>query len=334
MKLQTLIILSLSLLLGISAEQCGSHAGGAVCPNGLCCSQFGWCGTASDYCSAGCQSQCSSTPKPTPTPTPSGGGGDVSSLISSFVFDQMLKYRNDGRCPSNGFYKYDAFIAAARSFNGFGTMIGLKAHHKVTHKSYHTTGDVATRKKELVAFLAQTSHETTGGWASAPDGPYAWGYCFVNEQNQDVYCTPSNQYPCAAGKKYYGRGPIQLTHNYNYCQAGQAIGKDLINNPDLVATDPVVSFRTAMWFWMTPQGNKPSSHDVITGRWSPSSADTSAGRVPGYGVITNIINGGLECGKGQDARVASRIGFYRRYCEILQVSPGDNLDCYNQRPFA
>ncbi|KAH0971003.1 hypothetical protein GBA52_023159 [Prunus armeniaca] len=35
----------------------------------------------------------------------------------------------------------------------------------------------------------------------------------------------------------------------------------------------------------------------------------SAGRVPGYGVITNIINGGLECGHGQDDRVASRIGF-------------------------
>lgn len=107
---------------------------------------------------------------------------------------------------------------------------------------------------------------------------------------------------------------------------------DLINNPDLVATDPVISFKTAIWFWMTPQGNKPSSHDVITGRWNPSAADRSAGRVPGYGVITNIING-LECGRGQDNRVADRIGFYKRYCGILAVSTGDNLDCYNQRPF-
>lgn len=70
---------------------------------------------------------------------------DVGSLITLNVFNQMLKYRNDGRCPSNGFYKYDAFISAARSFNGFGT-----------------TGDVATQKKELAAFLGQTSHETTG----------------------------------------------------------------------------------------------------------------------------------------------------------------------------
>nr|AGO20704.3 pathogenesis related protein 3 [Malus domestica] len=270
-----------------------------------------------------CQSQCCSTPVYTPTPTPSGGGGSVSRLISSSVFDQMHKYRNDGTCPSNGCDKYDAITAAARSHNGFGT-----------------TGDVATREKELAAFLAQTSHETTGGCASATDGPYAWGYCFVNEKNQDVYCTPSSQYPCSAGKKYYGRGPIPLTWNYNYGETGEAIGEDLINNPDQMATDPVVSFRTAIWFWMTPQKNKPSSHDVITGRWSPSSADTSASRVPGYGVITNIINGGHECGKGQVDSMNNIVSHYLgllvgigvysedtvRYCKL---SWGDNLDCYN-----
>lgn len=121
--------------------------------------------------------------------------------------------------------------------------------------------------------------------------------------------------------------------NYNYGPAGNAIREDLINNPDLVATDAIISFKTAIWFWMTPQGNKPSSHRVIIGQWTPSAADTAANRLPGYGVITNIINGGLECGRGPDNRVASRIGFYRRYCDLLGVSYGNNLDCYNQRPF-
>ena len=143
----SLITLSLlAFLLGTStAEQCGRQAGGAVCPNGLCCSQFGWCGTTSEYCKNNCQSQCSSS-SPTPsTPTPSGSGGGVTSLVTKALFDQMLKYRNDARCESNGFYTYDGFIAAARSVNGFGT-----------------SGDVNTRKRELAAFLAQTSHETTG----------------------------------------------------------------------------------------------------------------------------------------------------------------------------
>ncbi|XP_024032794.1 endochitinase [Morus notabilis] len=284
------------------AEQCGRQAGGALCPNNLCCSEYGWCGSTTVYCGKNCQSKCGgSTPTTPSTPTPTGSG--VSSIITRSLFDQMLKYRNDNRCPAHGFYTYDAFITTSRSFNGFGT-----------------TGDDATRKRELAAFLGQTSHETTGGWPSAPDGPYAWGYCFVTENNNN--------------DRYRGRGPIQLTHDYNYRQAGQAIGVDLINNPNLVATDPVISFKTAIWFWMTAQGNKPSSHNVIIGRWTPSDADRSAGRVPGYGVITNIINGGLECGKGQDNRVADRIGFYKRYCDLLGVSYGNNLDCYSQRPFA
>ena len=301
----------LLIIASVSAEQCGSQAGGVTCPNNLCCSKFGWCGDTYDYCGPGCQSQCGSTPSPSP------GGSGVSSLISRDMFEQMLKHRNDGACPARNFYTYDAFIAAANAFSGFGT-----------------NGDTATRKREIAAFLAQTSHETTGGWATAPDGPYSWGYCYKQEQgNPGSYCVASQQWPCAPGKKYYGRGPMQISYNYNYGPAGNAIGVNLLSNPDLVASDPTISFKTAVWFWMTPQSPKPSCHNVMTGNWQPSAADRAAGRVAGYGVVTNIINGGLECGHGQDARVADRIGFYKRYCDILGVGYGDNLDCYGQRPF-
>ncbi|KAG5567152.1 hypothetical protein RHGRI_002648 [Rhododendron griersonianum] len=85
---------------------------------------------------------------------------------------------------------------------------------------------------------------------------------------------------------------------------------------------------------MTPQSPKPSSHDVITGRWTPSAADSAAGRVPGYGVITNIINGGIECGKGSTPQQEDWIGFYsKQYNDIMGVGSGNNLDCNNQRPF-
>ncbi|XP_058005812.1 uncharacterized protein LOC110639626 isoform X3 [Hevea brasiliensis] len=294
-----------------AAEQCGWQAGGALCPGGLCCSQYGWCANTPEYCGSGCQSQCDG-----------GGGGedggiDLGSIISRSTFEEMLKHRNDAACPAKGFYTYDAFISAAKAFPAFGT-----------------TGDVDTRKREIAAFFGQTSHATTGGWPTAPDGPYAWGYCYKEELNQaSSYCSPSPAYPCAPGKKYYGRGPIQLSWNYNYGQCGQALGLDLLNNPDLVATDRVISFKAAIWFWMTPQFPKPSCHDVITGQWSPTGHDISAGRAPGYGVITNIINGGLECGRGWDARVEDRIGFYKRYCDMFGVGYGSNLDCYNQKPF-
>ncbi|CAN6206623.1 unnamed protein product [Urochloa humidicola] len=310
----------------VRGQQCGSQAGGALCPDCLCCSQWGFCGSTSDYCGDGCQSQCDGCggtpppPPPTPTPpSPTPAGGGVASIISASQFEEMLLHRNDAACPAKGFYTYDAFIAAADAFSGFAA-----------------TGDDDTRKREIAAFLAQTSHETTGGWPTAPDGPYSWGYCFKEENGGAAgpdYCQPSTQWPCAAGKKYYGRGPIQLSWNYNYGQAGEALGLDLLNNPDLVATDTTISFETALWFWMTPQPPKPSAHDVITGQWTPTPADIAAGRLPGYGVITNIINGGLECGRGVDDRVADRIGFYKRYCDILGVTYGDNLDCYTQTPF-
>ncbi|KAJ3691323.1 hypothetical protein LUZ61_020487 [Rhynchospora tenuis] len=301
-----------SLTLTTQAQQCGSQAGGALCANKLCCSQYGYCGSTQDYCGAGCQSQCTGG-------SGGGGGTGVASIISSALFDQMLKHRNDAACPGNGFYTYNAFIAAANSFSGFGT-----------------TGDTDTQKREIAAFLAQTSHETTGGWSTAPDGPYAWGYCFLRENNGNAgdYCVQNSQYPCVSGQKYYGRGPIQISYNYNYGPCGQAIGQNLLSNPDLVATDATVSFKSALWFWMTPQSPKPSCHAVMTGQWTPSAADQSAGRLPGYGVVTDIINGGIECGKGSNAAVADRIGFYKRYCDILGVSYGNNLDCYNMQPFS
>ncbi|KAL6346130.1 hypothetical protein AAG906_025410 [Vitis piasezkii] len=254
MRIWGLLLFSFLLLVGASfgQEQCGSQAGGALCSGGLCCSQYGYCGSTPAYCSTGCQSQCTS-----------GGGGDISSLISNSLFEQMLKHRNDAACPGKGFYTYEAFISAAKSFGGFGT-----------------TGDTDTRK-EIAAFLAQTSHETTGGWATEQGNP--GDYCVATYQ----------QWPCAAGKKYYGR--------------------------DAVATDATISFKTALWFWMTPQSRKPSCHDVITGQWTPSSADTAAGRVPGMW-------------EGSNALVEDRIGFYKRYCDIMGIGYGNNLDCYNQSP--
>ncbi|EAY90475.1 hypothetical protein OsI_12063 [Oryza sativa Indica Group] len=114
------------LAAAVHAEQCGSQAGGAVCPNCLCCSQFGWCGSTSDYCGAGCQSQCSAAGcgGGGPTPPSGGGGSGVASIVSRSLFDQMLLHRNDAACPASNFYTYDAFVAAASAFPGFAAAGG------------------------------------------------------------------------------------------------------------------------------------------------------------------------------------------------------------------
>ncbi|KAL0541727.1 hypothetical protein IC582_021782 [Cucumis melo] len=242
----------------------------------------------------------------------------ISSLISEELFKTLFLHKDDSACPANGFYSYQAFIEATKRFPKFGT-----------------TGCLATRKREIAAFLAQISHETTGGWATAPDGPFAWGLCFKEEISpQSNYCDDSvKQWPCYPGKSYKGRGPIQLSWNFNYGPAGKALGFDGLKNPERVAEDPTTAFKTALWFWMTEQKPKPSCHDVMVGQYVPTKADIEANRTAGYGLVTNIINGGLECGIANDARVNDRIGYFQRYAKLFNVDTGPNLDCQNQKHF-
>jgi len=84
---------------------------------------------------------------------------------------------------------------------------------------------------------------------------------------------------------------------------------------------------------MTPRKPKPSCHDVMIGRYRPSKVDLLANRTAGYGLVTNIINGGLECGISDDNRVNDRVGFYKTYAKLLDVDVGPNLDCSAQKPF-
>ncbi|CAN1236430.1 Chitinase 10 [Linum grandiflorum] len=233
-------------------------------------------------------------------------------LITKDLYNSIFLHKDDPACPGKDFYTYESFVRAARCFPKFGA-----------------TGSPATRRREVAAFLAQISHETT-------DGPYSWGLCFKEEVSpQGDYCDATNtQWPCVPGKSYKGRGPIQLSWNYNYGQAGRALGFDGLRNPEIIANNSVIAFKTALWFWMTEQSPKPSCHDVMVGRYRPRGADLAANRTVGFGLVTNIINGGLECGVPNDGRVNSRIGFYRRYAQLFNVDTGPNLDCENQKPFA
>src|SRR5690606_21390971 len=137
----------------------------------------------------------------------------------------------------------------------------------------------------------------------------------------------NSSWPCAPGKTYHGRGAMQLSWNYNYGQFSDALGVDILSNPDLVATDSELAIQTALWFWMTPQSPKPSAHDVMVGTWTPSSLGEAAGRVPGFGMTTNIINGGIECGDATPAAVEDRVGFFTRYTGLMSTTMGDNVYC-------
>jgi len=52
------------------------------------------------------------------------------------------------------------------------------------------------------------------------------------------------------GHRFHGRGCIQLTFHDNYWHCGQALNRDFVSHPELVAT-PMYAALSAGWFWTT-----------------------------------------------------------------------------------
>ncbi|KAF7817826.1 pro-hevein [Senna tora] len=72
-----MVCVCVSVMMGKGfGEQCGRQAGGKLCDNNLCCSQYGWCGNTDDYCSPSknCQSNCRGGGG-------GGGGGESASNV-------------------------------------------------------------------------------------------------------------------------------------------------------------------------------------------------------------------------------------------------------------
>ncbi|THG09729.1 hypothetical protein TEA_006554 [Camellia sinensis var. sinensis] len=169
-----------------------------------------------------------------------------------------------------------------------------------SYPSFGTTGTADDSKREIAAFFAHATHETGL-------------FCNIEEIDgaSKTYCDQSNtQYPCKPNKNYYGRGPLQLSWNYNYGPAGESIGFDGLNNPETVATDSVVSFKTALWFWMN------NIHNVLNS---------------GFGATIQAINSG-ECNGNRPDAVNARVKYYTDYCNQLGVAP-DTVTSYYRWTF-
>jgi putative chitinase len=133
------------------------------------------------------------------------------------------------------------------------------------------------------AFLAQIAHET---------GEFRW----FRELGSDAYfqryqgrADLGNTQP-GDGVRFKGRGFIQITGRTNYQRAGEALGIDLIDNPQLAET-PAVGARIAAWYWQTHDLNREADQgDFVT--------------------ITRRINGGLN-------GLADRLAYYGRAKRVL-----------------
>ncbi|QHC23080.1 chitinase [Streptomyces sp. GS7] len=203
-------------------------------------------------------------------------------VVSEAQFNQMFPNRNP-------FYTYSGLVAALSAYPEFAN-----------------TGSDTVKRQEAAAFLANVGHETGG-------------LVYVVEQdtgNYPHYCDATRPYGCPAGQAaYYGRGPLQLSWNFNYKAAGDALGIDLLNNPYLVEQDPAVAWKTALWYWNTQTG---------PGTMTPHQAMVGGA---GFGETIRSINGSLECNGGNPGQVQNRIDNYQRFVQILGTVPGDHLSC-------
>jgi chitodextrinase/predicted chitinase len=217
-------------------------------------------------------------PSPTQNPNPNPGAF----VVSEAQFNQMFPSRNS-------FYTYSGLTAALSAYPGFAK-----------------TGSDTVKKQEAAAFLANVNHET-GGLVHIVE---------QNTANYPHYCDSSQPYGCPAGQAaYYGRGPIQLSWNFNYKAAGDALGINLLGDPYQVQNNAAVAWKTGLWYWNTQNG---------PGTMTPHNAMVDQ---RGFGETIRSINGSLECNGRNPAQVQSRIDAYQRFVQILGTTPGGNLSC-------
>jgi len=103
-------------------------------------------------------------------------------------------------------------------------------------------------KLRAAAFLAQIGHETgVFRWMREIWGPTEAQkrYEYPNKKAIELGNIQEGD-----GKKYRGRGAIQLTGRANYQKYSELLGLDLEVNPEQ-ASDPEVAFKIAACFWKT-----------------------------------------------------------------------------------
>jgi putative chitinase len=150
--------------------------------------------------------------------------------------------------------------------------------------------DINTPQRQA-AFLAQVAHESGSLhflvelWGPTPSqARYETRYDLGNIAPGDGY-------------KYRGRGLIQLTGRGNYKCAGDALGADLISQPERLG-EPALACRSAAWFWKTHGCNEIADEGDFEG-------------------VSKVINRGNRRSQYPANGYAERLGFWEKAKEVL-----------------
>jgi predicted chitinase len=234
----------------------------------------------------------------TPVPGTGGTGGGAGATNGGGAAGGPTN--TDPNCPlnkllTNGSVSFDAMFQPPwaghvakdlYSYTALCTALGTAGFG-----AFANSGDMTKDRRELAAFFAHVAKETA----------------FLEQTDEAGEASDAQD--------YHGRGAIQITGESNYQAAGQYLGKDLVNNPGLVSTDPVTNWQSALWFWMI--NNNPGTAGIENCHAAILTGD--------FAQTTRIINGGIECPGSQSAQ--DRAQYYKNNCSDLMVDPGTLLVC-------
>ncbi|MCX8957116.1 chitinase [Erwinia psidii] len=261
----------------------------------------------------------------------------VENILGAERWDHLFPHRDPA-------YTYDNFLKAVGKFPRLcGDFSDGRDADQICRKTLAT----------MFAHFAQETgehnvHSDIPEWRQGLHWVREMGWVEGQPNGYNGECNPDTwqgkAWPCGKDSNgrylsYFGRGAKQLSYNYNYGPFSEAMFGDvsvLLNKPELVA-DTWLNLASAIFFYIYPQPPKPSMQFVIDGTWQPNVHDKADGLVPGFGVTTQIINGGVECGGSVEiAQSLNRIKYYEAFAKELNVPVASDevLGCKNMKQFS
>lgn len=136
-----------------------------------------------------------------------------------------------------------------------------------------------TTTNRLAAFFAQTGHESAS-YNSLEEKASGSAY----EMRKDL----GNNWP-GDGKKYKGRGILQITGKANYTAFGQFAKVDLLKSPERLK-EPFLAVLAACWYWRSRKLNLLADDG-------------------NFDAITKIVNGGFNGKPERDKRWKANLAY-------------------------